>query len=224
MMNLRLSRKPAYREWAVGEKRRGADRTPVPVIRLVGVGVAACLAALALDHWAYESMVYTNVYEQDWGRLLRILGFWPTWIIAGLCLWLNERDVTVSARRRATLLVASPAVAGIADELLKLLLRRERPDARHGEYVFRAFADRPFSGAGIGSPSSHAAVAFGAAGVLIHLFPRARWVWLALAAGCAITRVLARAHFLSDVVGGAILGLTTSAWLTGVAGRGLRFD
>jgi membrane-associated phospholipid phosphatase len=193
-----------------------SERTHVSVARLSAVAVAACLASVALDRWAYEHLVYANVYEQDWGRLLRILGFWPTWIIAALCLWLNDRGAAGSARRRAWLLVASPAVAGMADELLKLLLRRERPDARHGEYVFRAFTDRPFSGAGIGSPSSHAAVAFGAAGVLTYLFPRARWVWLALAAGCALTRVLARAHFVSDAVGGAIVGVATAAWLTRV--------
>ncbi|MFN7456396.1 MAG: phosphatase PAP2 family protein, partial [Gemmatimonas sp.] len=35
---------------------------------------------------------------------------------------------------------------------------------------------------------------------LARLFPRARWVFYALAAGCGLTRVMATAHFLSDTV------------------------
>ena len=183
--------------------------------RAVAIAFVACVASLMLDRWAYERLTYAGVYEHDWGRMLRVIGFLPTWYVAALALWLNEGATIMAARRRALLLVASPTVAGIAAEAFKLLMRRERPEARHGEYVFRAFVDRPFSSAGIGSPSSHAAVAFGAAAILGCLFPRARWVWFALAIGCALTRVLARAHFLSDVVAGAIVGLATAAWLNG---------
>jgi membrane-associated phospholipid phosphatase len=179
--------------------------------RAVVIAVVACLASVMFDRWAYEHLTFASVYEHDWGRLLRVVGYWPTWCVAALALWLN--DGTAPARRRAVLLLTSPTVAGIAAEAFKLVLRRERPEARHGAYALRAFTDRPFSSAGIGSPSSHAAVAFGGTAILACLFPRARWVWFALAVGCALTRVLARAHFLSDVVGGAILGLAAAAWL-----------
>ena len=183
--------------------------------RAVAIAVVACVASLIVDRWAYGRMTYSAVYEHDWGRLLRVVGYWPTWCVAALALWLNDGATIVAARRRALLLLASPTLAGIAAEAFKLVLRRERPEARHGEYVFRAFVDRPFSSAGIGSPSSHAAVAFGGTAILAWLFPRARWVWFTLAIGCSLTRVLARAHFLSDVVAGAIVGLATAAWLNG---------
>jgi membrane-associated phospholipid phosphatase len=62
-------------------------------------------------------------------------------------------------------------------------------------------------------------VAFGAAFMLAYLFPRARWVWFALAAGCGITRVLARAHFVSDVVVAAVAALATTALLWRRFGR-----
>ena len=42
--------------------------------------------------------------------------------------------------------------------------------------------------------------------MLARLYPRAPWVFFVLAAGCGITRILARAHFLSDVVLAAGLG------------------
>ncbi|HEX3868403.1 MAG TPA: phosphatase PAP2 family protein [Gemmatimonadaceae bacterium] len=170
-------------------------------------------SAISLDHWAYLHLVNASVYDHDWGRLLRIVGFWPTWAAASIALWLDDRSTPTPTRCRALLLVASPGLAGLVAEVLKLVLRRERPDAAGGHYLFRAFADRPFSSAGIGSPSSHAAVAFGAAMILSYMFPRARSVWLSLAFGCAVTRVLARAHFLSDVVGGAIIGVVVATWL-----------
>jgi membrane-associated phospholipid phosphatase len=63
----------------------------------------------------------------------------------------------------------------------------------------------PFWGvAALGLPSSEAAVAFGAA-VMARLFPEARGLWYGIALGCALTRVAARAHFMSDVVLAALV-------------------
>jgi membrane-associated phospholipid phosphatase len=62
-------------------------------------------------------------------------------------------------------------------------------------------------------------VAFGGAAMLAYCYPRTRWVWFTLAAGCGLTRVLARAHFLSDVVVGALAALATTAWLWNRFGR-----
>jgi membrane-associated phospholipid phosphatase len=47
-------------------------------------------------------------------------------------------------------------------------------------------------------------VAFGAAWLLCRIYPRAWPVWIAFATGCAVTRVMVQAHFLSDVVTGAV--------------------
>jgi membrane-associated phospholipid phosphatase len=105
------------------------------------------------------------------------------------------------------------ALGGLAAELLKLLLRRERPEAHAGEYVFRSWSSHPLSTAGLALPSSHALVAFAAAAMLARLYPRASWLWFTLAAGCALTRVLARAHFLSDVTLAAIVGWLVAAGL-----------
>lgn len=175
-------------------------------------------ASLLLDRWAFEHVVFDRTLEEDWGRLLRAMGYLPTWIVAGFALWLHERSTVAAAKRRALLLISSPIVAGLAAEALKLVFRRIRPLAAEGEYVFRSFAERPFSTGGLALPSSHAMVAFGAAAMLAYLFPRARWVWFGLAAGCGLTRVLGRAHFLSDVVVGAVAAVATTAILWRVYG------
>jgi len=113
--------------------------------RFIVAAIVAAGVAFALDPWAYRHIVYARVYEQDWGRFLRVMGFLPTWLIAAFALWLHERGAVSAARQRALLLAGSPVLSGITGELLKLLLRRERPEAHHGAYFFRSFSDRPFS-------------------------------------------------------------------------------
>ena len=193
-------------------------------LRLIVAALLVAAGSFALDRWAYDHVVYARVYEQDWGRLLRIVGFWPTWVVAAFALWLHDRGSATSAphtRRRALLLAGSPALSGIVAEILKLAIRRERPEPHDGAYFFRSFADRPFSTSGLALPSSHTIVAFGAAAMLAYLFPRARWVWFGLATGCALTRVLAHAHFLSDVVVAALAALATTTLLVRRFGRPL---
>lgn len=177
--------------------------------RTLLIATTAIVAAHLLDPWAWQHIVDGEVYEHDRGRLLRVVGYYPLWIALGLALWLQTRD-----RRRALLLGIVPGLGGLAAEVLKLLLRRERPGPHDGEYVFRAFAERPWSTSGLALPSSHALVAMSGAFILCKLYPRAWPVWLALGAGCALTRVQAQAHFLSDVVVAGVAGwmVTELVW------------
>ena len=109
----------------------------------------------------------------------------------------------------AARVLISAALSGLLAELLKLIIRRERPaDLEH--YVFRNITDHTWSTSGLGLPSSHAAVAFGGSFALIALFPQLRWPALLMATGCVITRVAMGAHFPSDVLAGAWVGWLTS--------------
>jgi membrane-associated phospholipid phosphatase len=180
-------------------------------VQLVILAAVLALSVL-LDGWAYRSLVDARVYERDWGRLLRVTGSLVLWVPLGVAVWLERRRAAPGRAREAWLLIAGPLVAGGVAEVIKILVRRERPGPHDGVYVFRSFADRPFYTGDIGFPSSHAMVAFGGAVVLARLFPRTAPVAYLLAAGCAATRVLAHGHFLSDVVAGAIGG-----WAVGAA-------
>lgn len=187
------------------------------------LAVAALAAATALDGWAYHWLVVSDVYEHDWGRMLRVVGFLPTWAVVSIALLLGGTDVAParrSARLRSLLPLIAATLGGLVAELLKLLFRRERPDVHAGAYVFRSFSDHPLSSAGLALPSSHALVAFAAAAMLSRLYPRARWLWLALAGGCALTRVFAHAHFLSDVTLSAVLGYAVAEILWRLSSRG----
>lgn len=182
------------------------------------LGAGAILVAHLLDGAVWESLRDPRVNDRDWGRLLRSMGYLPLWIVAAIAVLLHgagseaapdggtSRITTARlARRRALLLLLGPAVSGLVAETVKLLVRRLRPDPGQFAYVFRAFGDDTFSTRNLGMPSSHVMVAFGGAFALAYLYPRTRWVWFVLAAGCAATRVLALGHFLSDTVVAVVL-------------------
>ncbi|HEX8271629.1 MAG TPA: phosphatase PAP2 family protein [Longimicrobiaceae bacterium] len=173
---------------------------------------AALLLAHLVDRWAFVHLADAGLAGEDLGRMLRVMGFLPLWATAAVALALHDWPLraergTRAALSRGLLLLLGAGLGGLAAELLKLVFRRERPRAHAGEYVFRAWTERPLSTGGLALPSSHALVAWGAAAVLAHLFPRARWVWYALAAGCSWSRVAAGAHFVSDVALSAVVGL-----------------
>ncbi len=179
-----------------------------PALRVLLVGVAAIAIALLGDSWAWHNLISPGVYDHDLGRMFRTAGYLPVWLLIGLGVWLTTRDA-----RRGLLLALVPTAGGLLAELLKILLRRERPGLHDGGYFFRPFTDRLIATKDIGLPSSHALVAFSAAWLLCRLYPRGRPVWLLFAAGCAVSRVQAQAHFLSDVTVAAVAAYVMVAWL-----------
>ncbi len=186
--------------------------------RFLLASILAILLAHLLDGWAYAHLAFPKFGNTDLGRLLRIQGFFPTWIFPAAALVMTDwprRAVegAWAAWRRGVLLLGAAAAGGLAAEAVKIVVRRERPNATDGAYLFRDWSDRMFSTSGLGMASSHAGVAFGALAMLALLFPRGRPVWFLLAAGCALSRVAASAHFLSDVTAGAVLGIAVAGLL-----------
>ena len=190
---------------------RSPNFAVMPIRRFLIIAVLAFVAAHLLDRLAFEYVRYPGVNGEDWGRLLRVMGFLPTWLLAAIALGMHDR-ISEWGKRRAYLLFFSPALSGLAGEILKISIRRLRP-GETGEYLFRSYAERPFSSGGFGLPSSHAIVAFGASAILSRLFPRAWPIWWLLGWGCGLTRVLHGRHFVSDIVLAAIVGWLVAAVL-----------
>ncbi|MGA2809776.1 MAG: capsule assembly Wzi family protein [Candidatus Acidiferrum sp.] len=117
----------------------------------------------------------------------------------GLFLWsLRTRD----PHERETGLLASEAMVDslVAAEGLKFLAARERPDQGTGDGRF-------FQG-GNSWPSSHAAAAWAAAGILAHEYPGPMTKLLAygLAATVSFASVGSKQHFASDALVGSGIG------------------
>ncbi len=150
------------------------------------------LHSVALDHpgeatwWKWVSRVLHP-------GVLRIAA-----VLAVAVLWLG------GLRRAAVLVLLAMAGAAVLETLTKLLVDRARP----------AFAEPVAHASGASFPSGHAMTSMVAFGLLVVLLPAHRW--LATAAGVVavglvgFSRLALGLHYLTDVVGGWLLG---TAWL-----------
>lgn len=182
----------------------------------------AGLFALALwyDQALYRALLDPNptlLESRDWYRTLRIFGSMFLWLFVAAALVLIDsgRGPGHTWSRGPYLLVAA-GLAGLAAEALKLVFRRSRPIDSEGVHMSLPWS---FNTSDFGLPSSHAAVAFGAAFALTKLFPRAAPVFLVGAVACALTRVWVGQHFVSDVVMGAAVGFVSAFGITWLHGR-----
>ncbi len=149
-----------------------------------------------------------NLYHR-YDRLWNVFkAFGEAWMV-GILLWL----VALYDRRRwgaALMGLSAVALAGGAMWLLAATAGRSRPTNSDGANVWAIL--RGFEKSGdLSFPSGHATLAFAMAAVLTYLSPRGRVVFIAVGAGCAISRVVTQAHFWSDVIFGAAMGWTV-AW------------
>lgn len=204
-----------------------------PLRRLVVLaGAAVALGAVlwlahALDRVTFENVYADDPLRRDWARMFRVCGYLPLWLLVGSAFWMidapRDRVMSWPSLRRAAWIALNPALTGLVCEVLKLIVRRERPDAALALdgplYLFRTWEGPWWSTRGLGFPSSHVGVAAGAAAALICLYPRAWPVWVALPVGCAVTRLLDRAHTLSDCVGAMIAAVVVAAVLMPFFGR-----
>ncbi|MBX3404212.1 MAG: phosphatase PAP2 family protein [Phycisphaeraceae bacterium] len=185
---------------------------------IIGIALAMCwdrACYLALRPGgpfatAEESAAAKAVLESHaWYQTFYVLGrLWPWLIVAAAMVLADVGGGSARAARgirRALFLLAGAGLGGAATEAAKIVFRRLRPELTDGYYGFRPLWENFWSGSNLGLPSSHAGVAFGAAFAMCCIFPRASLVFLAAAITCALSRVLAGAHFLSDVVVGAFI-------------------
>jgi membrane-associated phospholipid phosphatase len=144
----------------------------------------------------------------DWAKGL-------PWIIAALLVyvavqammaWRGETPFLRRASDFSLALLASFVAASIVLHGIKTFLGRRRPrdDFEHGLYGFRYFTwELQYDS----FPSGHSMTIFCVAVVLCAIAPVLAPLWLALATGLALTRAMLTAHFFSDVLIGAGIGL-----------------
>jgi membrane-associated phospholipid phosphatase len=107
------------------------------------------------------------------------------------------------------LLFASIALSGIIVDLLKVVVGRPRPKLLFASGAYE------FSWIGLGAdhwsfPSGHAATAAALATALWCLWPEPLLLYAIAAALVAASRIVMGAHYLSDVIMGAFIGIVVS--------------
>lgn len=197
---------------------------------LAGAVVLACLglAALAIDlpvaawflvHRPPREIVrllnFSEVFAHGTGvavLLVAVLALDPA-------IRSRSRSASVGWRCFARMVLASYA-GGLAAQLVKGTVIRVRPraaDLADLPNVLATFSNGALSLADHGSsdlasfPSGHAATAAGLAAALSWRYPHASPFFAAMATLAALQRIVAKAHYPSDVACGAALGLAVAA-------------
>jgi membrane-associated phospholipid phosphatase len=150
-------------------------------------------------------------------RVFRDLGEPVTTALVIALVWIYDRR-----RWKAALIVlVAAASTGALSWLIRAAAGRYRPvailnnqslDGGSFWVPFRGFSET----SDLSWPSGHSTLAFATAAALIYLSPKGKWLFLFIAAGCAITRVVMQAHFYSDILFGSVLGWTVG-WFSTLA-------
>jgi membrane-associated phospholipid phosphatase len=192
--------------------------TPRQMAIAAGVGIAALLFLMvAIDAAAIRGVGHlprwiVSAFDDitDYGKSGWFL--WPLGLIF-LALAAVPPMLTAFSQRvlaaimvRIGFLFAAIAVPSLFVTIIKRLIGRARPmvGGSLDPFLYNPFV---WHAAYAGMPSGHATTAFAALVAFGTLWPRSRTLWLVYALLIAISRVVVTAHYPSDVVAGALVGI-----------------
>ena len=188
-----------------------AGIAPARVILFLTAWLIAIVIAVCADARVATLMRTTGVagfleHHKAISETLKIPGFFPFTILAVLpmVVWWHRQ------RWGAGLFVLIVTVLSGSNQLIKWIAGRTRPfkpPDGSGALVPLELHPFPASGRNLCFPSGHAALAFATAAALGILWPRFRWRFYALATIVAVERFAENAHWLSDCVAAAALGI-----------------
>ena len=139
---------------------------------------------------------------------------YPILLAAAYWAWHNWRECVIGGAMLA-------AVVGATDALgtqLKGLVQRPRPCVTLADVHQLLGCGGAFS-----FPSNHAANTASAAAFFQVLYPRSGWISWPLVAAIGMSRVYIGAHYLTDVIGGWIVGVVIGAGVAWFLRRWSRF-
>ena len=172
-----------------------------------------CLIMTVVSYlfWDISSTKYCrelNPVVKNIADVITRLGISTWYIVASVILYLFFRYIynDILNAARALFVFLSLSLTGIFIDILKWITGRYRPIElfNHGCFGFTYFS----TGYELTSfPSGHAQTAFTLATALTILFPRYGIPLFVIAGAVAISRLVLTAHYLSDVIAGAGIGI-----------------
>lgn len=99
-------------------------------------------------------------------------------------------------------------ISGAITDIIKWVAGRYRPHQYFENHLF-GFDFFHIGGAYTSFPSGHTTTAFALATALTYLFPRWKWYWFIFALLIGASHIILAQHFLSDVILGSYIGITS---------------
>ncbi|MBI2794221.1 MAG: phosphatase PAP2 family protein [Ignavibacteria bacterium] len=184
-------------------------------IVVLACGTLACIASIV---WIDAPLAY--FIEQNQTSVSRQIGHWleeagkSHWVliycaIVVVAAWRSWRTVA----HNHIVLFAAVAASGIIANVMKVIISRSRPHLliTDGIAAFDFFAFR-FDYLWNSFPSGHATTGIAIAVAGSVAYPKLRIVMWSIGLAIAFGRIVYNVHYLSDVIGGIIIGLIIS-WL-----------
>lgn len=157
-------------------------------------------------HYIYKKNKYLDK-TMIWITVSGDLGI--IWIIISFFLLTKEKHMKVGI-----MMLLSIALASILGEgILKHIVKRKRPFIRNRLIELLIAEPSTYS-----FPSGHTASSFAAATVFVNTNMALSSAIVVLAVLISFSRVYLRVHYLSDVIGGAILGIFCGLVVVGILG------
>ena len=200
------------------------------VIILVAAWIALIALSMLLDrpvaNFAKANNIPQWLKSTGLATVLKIPGeYFVTAVLAAVATYFYARQPKWHA---GAFILLCGLISGV-NGFIKWIAGRARPykmlaskqDAELNPFYFQPFfhgISGMFGTSNLCFPSGHAALAFANAAGLAILFPRWRWAFYAVASLTAAERFLETAHYFSDTVAAAALGIGGAhllAWLFG---------
>jgi membrane-associated phospholipid phosphatase len=173
---------------------------------LIAIAIAACLDARVASFMRSSGTSGYLENHKAISETIKTAGFYPftLLVVIPIVAWKHR------AKWLAALFVLIATLLAGSNQLFKWIAGRSRPfKPPDGSGALVPFELHPFpsSGKNLCFPSGHACLAFATAAALGILWPRFRWGFYALATIVAVERFAENAHWLSDCVAAAALGI-----------------
>lgn len=208
---------------------------PIQLLCIAGIGAALAVASFPVDRRISLAMLDEPVGSLAFLRIATDVGLvrwylWPMLAVIAALTFLDWKKLEAAGRLRlartyayAGHLFGAVALAGIVTNILKVAFGRARPALLedYGSFAFRLvrFGDQFAS-----FPSGHATTMGAVTATFMVLVPGARLPILIVGICLALSRIVVRAHFPSDVLAGFTIGFVTSVVVSRfMASRGLGY-
>ncbi len=163
------------------------------------------LALFFHDIWPTESILL-HLFNEMSNPNPQVL-FWPVIFFVVRYIYNNR-----TAGEKILTIMLSVCVSNAISIPMKMLLGRARPALLFSEHVYSFDIFSAYT-LHLSFPSGHAITIASVMGALACYYPRYSIPLLCVALFMAFARVMATAHYLSDVLAGVLLGILISQWV-----------